>query len=165
MKKIYVFLTSAIVMGILLTGCAGEPLELKISSDMIKVANDAGIVITAEQETTNTDGSITYIIKKSDHSKLLDAVSDNIDVAIAKVFEIETHGELFKDIAFSEDYTTLTVKMQDASTNLLYVLFFLPEVVLKGEMYQQFNGVQDSSIKLIVIDDATGEVVAEEVLP
>lgn len=158
MKKIYVFLAMSIVMSIILVGCSTEPVVITLAADMVGFARDAGIEDSADTEITNEDGSVTYTITKAKHSELLDKVSGSIEMMVAEVLTLEETSELFKEIAFSDDYTALTLKMDNAADNQFSLIVLYP-VMFTCLTYQQFNGIESPSIAVTAIDAVTGEVL------
>lgn len=163
MKKNYAFLMGAIVICTLFVGCSAEPVEVTIPFEMGFMTNEPTIIIIAEQETKNDDGSVTYVMTKANYSNLLDSVETFIETTITEILTSKDFPEIFEEIEFSDDYTTLTVKMNDALTNQGYSLALIA-IMGMSTLHQQIAGVEIPSSQLIISDAATGEVVFDEIM-
>lgn len=163
MKKIYVSLSSAIVICTLLAGCTAKLVEMTLTADMIELSNNSGLGVTTEQKTTHDDGSATYVLTKANHSKFIEGIANSIDTSIAEMVESEDFSEIFESIESNNNYTAITVTMHNPKINQFYMIG--PSIVGSiSLMYQQANNVENPSVKITQIDAATGEVVSEDII-
>jgi uncharacterized lipoprotein YehR (DUF1307 family) len=133
------------------------PASLFEDEDMGEVKKDAaekGI----HDVVVNEDGSVTYIMSKSQHRKLLEDLRKTLDENIAKMLS-EDEG-IFKEISFNGDCTELTVKVDIENYTAFDNLSLLGHE-FSGIMYQVFNAVPDveQAVKTNIVDHQTGEVI------
>lgn len=107
--------------------------------------------------TLNSDGSVTYVMSKDQHSKMMDEIKANIDASLAEYIGSEETPTITA-IEPNDDYTdfkvtlsTDTVGLGESFTALAFMIF--------GAMYNVFNGTEAANISVSFINQATGEVI------
>ena len=114
----------------------------------------------------NGDGSLTYIMSKSQYRKMMNEIAKSIDDYTKEFLSNDENKSIFKDIAFSNDYTELNVKV-DASQYNEMSDFSLIGLNFHGLMYQAFDGVDSSklALKTNIINYSSGEIIKTSVYP
>lgn len=137
--------------------------ELTIPADYIEedVTQESLDADAAESNfksaTLNADGSVTYIMSKDQHSKMMDEMKANIDASLAEYIGSEDTPTITA-IEPNDDYTdfkvtlsTDTVGLSESFSALAFMIF--------GAMYNVFNGTETEDISVSFISQATGEVL------
>lgn len=94
---------------------------------------------TFKSATLNKDGSVTYVMSKSQHKKMLNTLKDSIADELNKIPNSTDYPNVTK-VEANDDYTKFTVTT--ASTELSFEEQFLSvQLYIYGGMYNAFNNL------------------------
>lgn len=94
---------------------------------------------TFKSATLNKDGSVTYVISKSQHKEMLNTLKDSIADELNKIPNSTDYPNVTK-VEANDDYTKFTVTT--ASTELSFEEQFLSvQLYIYGGMYNAFNNL------------------------
>ncbi|XCH79048.1 MAG: hypothetical protein WHF31_16260 [Candidatus Dehalobacter alkaniphilus] len=133
------------------------PASMFEGQDMEQVKKDA-LAEGVHEVTVNSDGSVTYIMSKSQHREMLNEIKKQIADSVTEFLADEENKATFKAVTFNGDYTEMTVKV-DKSQYAAFSTLNLLGLEFTAVMYQVFNGVEDGKLKVNMLDYSTGEVV------
>ncbi|WP_366249132.1 hypothetical protein [Terribacillus aidingensis] len=135
--------------------------EGQSAEDVIADAKEEGIEVTA-----NDDGSYTYKMSKSEHKKLMDEMSAELDKSTAEMVSSGDYPSI-KDISYNKDFSEFTMVVDKEAYENSMDGFASLGLGMSGMMYQLFNGADpdEYSITISVEDEASGEVIGEVVYP
>lgn len=114
----------------------------------------------------NEDGSVTYIMSKAQHKKMMDDMGKSITEYTEKLKSSEEFASI-KDVTHNKNYSAFTLIVDKvAFENSIDGLAVLG-LGIQGSLYQVFNGENPDSyqVKVSVKDEATKEVIREVVYP
>ncbi|PAE15843.1 hypothetical protein CHH91_11625 [Virgibacillus sp. 7505] len=135
--------------------------EGQSAEDVIADAKDKGIEVTA-----NDDGSYTYKMSKSEHKKLMDEMSAELEKSTAEMVSSGDYPSI-KDISYNKDFSEFTMVVDKEAYENSMDGFASFGLGMSGMMYQLFNGADpdEYSITISIEDEASGEVIGEVVYP
>lgn len=135
--------------------------EGQSAEDIVADAKEEGIEVTA-----NDDGSYTYKMSKSEHKKLMDEMSNELDKSTADMVSSGDYPSI-KDISYNKDFTKFTMVVEKEAYENSMDGFASLGLGMAGMMYQLFDGADpdDYSVSISVEDEASGEVISEVVYP
>ncbi|MFB1099387.1 hypothetical protein [Terribacillus sp. JSM ZJ617] len=135
--------------------------EGQSAEDVIADAKEEGIEVTA-----NDDGSYTYKMSKSEHKKLMDEMSAELDKSTAEMVSSGDYPSI-KDISYNKDFSAFTMVVDKEAYENSMDGFASLGLGMSGMMYQLFNGADpdEYSITISIEDEASGEVIGETVYP
>lgn len=114
----------------------------------------------------NDDGSVTYTMSKSDHSKLLKEMSDGIASYAEELAEEDTFASI-KKIEYNKSFSEFSMivdkeKYENSMDGLVSM-----GLGMQGVLYQTYEGVDSGKQKVTVNiqDESTGEVFHTIVYP
>lgn len=121
-----------------------------------KEAKAAGV----SEITQNEDGSVTMKMSKAAHQKMLDEYKGGIDESLTEMLNDKEAHPSFTEIAYNEDLTEFTVKVDPATYGGLEALSAIG-LYIAGNVYQALNAVPENQIKTIVnfVNKDTGEII------
>ncbi len=124
--------------------------EDMIDRDDISEAKKKGVEVTE-----NDDGTVTYKMPRSVHSKMMEEIEEEFNEVITALKEDSEFD--IKDIQHSKDFSTVSVTMdrekyEDTGGMILFSLSY------SAIYYQIFSGAKKVSVELEVKDAATGKV-------
>lgn len=94
---------------------------------------------TFKSATLNKDGSVTYVMSKSQHKEMLNTLKDSIADELNKIPNSTNYPNVTK-VEANDDYTKFTVTT--ASTELSFEEQFLSiQLYIYGGMYNAFNNL------------------------
>lgn len=138
--------------------------EVTFPASFVEDADMSEVEKSAKKEgvkkiTTNSDGSVTYVMSKSTHKKLLNELKKSADESIDEMLSDGSVPSIVS-ISYNDDVTQFDVKVDAGSYTGLESLVVLPCYVY-GNLYQIVNGVPEGEIKTIVnfVDNETGEII------
>ena len=103
------------------------------------------------------DGSITIVMRKSQHKKMMEELSKSIDDALQEMVGSEDYPNITA-VEHNDNYTSFTVTTK--SEELSFTESFSSIVFyLYGGMYNSFNGTPADNIHVDFINEASGEVI------
>lgn len=134
----------------------------KDNDEFIEEAKDNGV----KKVIQNDDGSLTLVMSKAAHKKMMKEMEENVIKAIE---ETKNSGDFpsVKDIKYNQSFTEFTLVVnKNAYENSLDGIAILG-LSLAGGMYQVFDGVKEEDIKIVVHveDEATGEIFHTATFP
>jgi PBP1b-binding outer membrane lipoprotein LpoB len=89
------------------------PASLFEGQDLEAVKKEA-LAEGVHEVTINADGSLTYIMSKSQYREMMDRMGESINDSITEFLASEDNKGVFKEIKFNKDYTLLTAKVDSA---------------------------------------------------
>lgn len=109
--------------------------------------------------TLNDDGSVTYVVSKAQHKKMMEALKESIDDGINKMIESENFPNITA-IDANDDYTEFTVSINGDSVGITESFSTLA-FYMYGGMYNSFNGSEADNISVKFINSASGALMQE----
>jgi hypothetical protein len=109
--------------------------------------------------TLNKDGSLIYVMTKSQHREMMVKLRNNIQEALDDMCGSEDYPN-FVSLKANDDYTEFEVVTKSEELNLKESFSVLGLYVYSG-MYNVFNGTKVDNIHLIFINEATGNIISE----
>ena len=107
--------------------------------------------------TLGDDGSITIVMSKAQHKKVMEELNKTLDEAVQEMVGSEDYPNITA-IEHNDDYTNfkVTTTSEELSFNESFsgVAFFM-----FGAMYNSFNGTSVDNIHVDFINEASGEVI------
>ncbi|GLI82654.1 hypothetical protein ANABIO32_03410 [Rossellomorea marisflavi] len=128
---------------------------------MIKEAKDEGV----KEVKKNDDGSLTYVMSKADHRKMMKEMKTNLEESID---EAKDGFDSIEDITYNKDFTEFTLLATDkASFNESMDALASFSVGVAGMLYHIFDGEDHDKIqiKVMIKDKSTGEQIDEMIYP
>lgn len=108
--------------------------------------------------TLNDDGSATYTMSKSQHKKMMDELSNNINTALTDMIGSEDYPN-FTDIKANDDFTQFTVTTKSEELNLTESISVMG-FYMYGGMYNIFNGTAVENVHVDFVNADTGEIIS-----
>ena len=108
--------------------------------------------------TLNDDGSATYVMSKSQHKKLMQEMSDNINNSLADMINSDDYPNI-TDIKANSDFTNFTVTTTSTElglTDSVSVMAFY----MYGGLYAIFNGTEVDNIHVDFVNADSGEIIS-----
>ena len=109
--------------------------------------------------TLNPDGSVTYVMTKHQHDKMMDELRSTIEDSLAELCDGETYPHFVK-VEHNDDYTvfklttsTQELTLEESFATLIFMIY--------GGMYNAFSGAEFDNIQILFIDENTGNVYDE----
>lgn len=130
----YQLISSSGLFNVALT-IPAEYVEGTTQKELNKQANEG----TFKSATLNKDGSVTYVMSKSQHKEMLNTLKDSIADELNKIPNSTDYPNVTK-VEANDDYTKFTVTT--ASTELSFEEQFLSvQLYIYGGMYNAFNNL------------------------
>ena len=107
--------------------------------------------------TLQDDGSITIVMSKSKHKKMMEELSKSIDEELQKMIGSEDYPN-FTAVEHNDDYTSFTVTTKSEELGFTESFSSLGFYIFGG-MYNSFNGTPVDNIHVDFINEASGEVI------
>ena len=103
------------------------------------------------------DGSITIVMSKSQHKKMMEELSKSIDDALQEMVGSEDYPNITA-VEHNDNYTSFTVTTKSEELGFTESFSSLA-FYLYGGMYNSFNGTPADNIHVDFINEASGEVI------
>lgn len=130
----YQLISSSGLFNVALT-IPAEYVEVTTQKELNKQAKEG----TFKSATLNKDGSVTYVMSKSQHKEMLNTLKDSIADELNKIPNSSDYPNVTK-VEANDDYTKFTVTT--ASTELSFEEQFLSvQLYIYGGMYNAFNNL------------------------
>ena len=123
-------------------------------ADLDKAVSEKGFM----SATLNGDGSVTYVMSKEAHAKMMETVKQTLDEAIAEMPLSEDYPQVTAVVA-NEDYTMFTVTTQNEVTTITESFCALA-LYSYGAMYNHYNATPADNVHVDFLNATTGEVIA-----
>lgn len=108
--------------------------------------------------TLNEDGSVTYVMTKSQHKKMMKDFKEYLNTSLAEMVQSEDYPD-FINIKTNDDFTefivTTTSDELDFAESFSVLTFYM-----FGGMYHVFNGTTVDNIHVEFINSDTGKVIS-----
>lgn len=108
--------------------------------------------------TLNEDGSATYIMKKSQHKKMMEDLSNSINMSLNEMVESDEY-ENITDIKTNSDFTDFTIITTSTELGLTEA-FSVMSFYMYGGMYHIYNGTPVENIHVEFINSESGKVIS-----
>lgn len=129
--------------------------EGKTQADYDALATENGY----KSATLNDDGSLTYVMTRAQHEKMMSEVRDNLEESLTEMCNNEDYPS-FVSINANSTYTDFTVTTTSEELGLMEGISVLGFYMIGG-MYNAFNGTPADNIHVVFVNDATGAVISE----
>ena len=137
--------------------------ELTIPADYMEGITQEDLDVTQKEKgymsaTLNDDGSVTYVISKSQHKAMMAEVAESIEQSMNELLLDENYS--FTSIEANDNYTDFTVAMSSSELNItesLSVLLFY----IYGGMYSEFSGEKIDNVHVAFVNAETGDIISE----
>lgn len=110
---------------------------------------------TVHSATLNDDGSVTYVMSKSQHKQLMDEMTQTVDEYLDEIVGSEDYPNITSATA-NDDYTVFTIVTKNEEPDMNET-FLAMALYMYGGMYNSFNGVIVDNIHVDFLNDASGE--------
>lgn len=129
--------------------------EGKTQTDFDALAAENGY----KSATLHDDGSLTYIMTRSQHEEMMSEVRANIDESLT---EMCNNGDYpsFVAIDANSGYTKFTVTTTSEELGLMEGISVLGFYMIGG-MYNAFNGTPVDNIHVVFVNEISGAVISE----
>ncbi len=107
--------------------------------------------------TLNDDGSVTYILTKKQHKKMMNELKDNINSSISEMIGSEDFPN-FTDITYNENFTEFEISTKSTELNMAD-RFSILGFYMYGGMYNIFNGTAADNISVKFVNADSGEEI------
>lgn len=106
----------------------------------------------------NEDGTVTYVMSKSQHDAALEDFRASVDELVAE--ENTTNPGLYEEVTYSDDMTQFTIVVADRKKYEQSMSMMSLSLLLGAGFYQIFYGVPEEDRKVIIeyVDGKTGDV-------
>lgn len=114
----------------------------------------------------NDDGSVTYTMSKSYHSKKLKEMGDEIAKSADEIITEGTFASI-KDITYNNSYSEFSLIVDKEAYQNSMDGFVTMALGMQGMLYQLFEGIDadNNKVTINVQDESTGEVFHTVVYP
>lgn len=109
--------------------------------------------------TLNDDGSVSYVMTRATHEKMMDDIREEIDSSLAEMVGSEEYPTITK-IEPNSTYTEFEVYLSTEEVGLAESFSALALYVFGG-MYNAFNGEPVDDIAVSFLNESTGTVIQE----
>ena len=109
--------------------------------------------------TLNDDGSVSYVMTRATHEKMMDDIREEIDSSLAEMVGSEEYPTITK-IEPNSTYTEFKVYLSTEEVGLAESFSVLALYVFGG-MYNAFNGEPVDDIAVSFLNESTGTVIQE----
>ena len=111
-----------------------------------------------ESATLNADGSVTYVMSRSQHKELMNQTKETIEQGLDDIVNSDDYPTITK-IDTNSDYTKFTITTTSTELNLIESITVL-QFYMYGGMYNSFNGTPADDVETIWINADSGEEIA-----
>lgn len=105
----------------------------------------------------NDDGSATYTMTKSQHKKMLNDLTENINSSLSEMVGSKEYPNI-TDISANKDFTSFTVTTKSTELDM-GESFSVISLYMYGGMYNVFSGDEVDNIHVDFINADTGELI------
>ncbi len=107
----------------------------------------------------NDDGSVTYVISKTQHKEMMEELETSIKDGLGEMVNSEEYPNLVS-IDTNNDYTEFTVVTENETPDFAEMLSTMI-FYMYGGMYNAFNGSKADNISVKFVNESSGNVVKE----
>lgn len=107
--------------------------------------------------TLNEDGSVTYVMTKSQHKELMTEYRDQINGSLAEMVGSEDYPNV-TDIQATDDFTAYTVKTTSTELTMSESFMVMAFYMYSG-MYSVFSGDEIDNVSVTFINSDSGEII------
>ncbi len=108
--------------------------------------------------TLNDDGSVTYVMTKEQHKKMLDGVKEGIDQNLNDMVGSEKYPNI-TSITTNENYTSFTITTKNSALDTAESFAVIGMYVFGG-MYAVFSGEEVYNIHVDFVNADSGEIIS-----
>lgn len=106
----------------------------------------------------NEDGSATYTMSKSQHKKMMEDFTSNIQESLDKMVGSEEYPNI-TSVTANSDFTAFTVTTKNEKPDLAES-FSVMAFYMYGGMYNIFNGTEVDNIHVDFVNADSGEIIS-----
>ncbi len=137
--------------------------ELTIPADFVGETTQEELDNSVEEKgyksaTLNDDGSVTYVMSKSQHEELLKGIAESIDKSMEEMVGSEDYPN-YTSVTANKDYTSFTIVTTSEELNMAES-FSIIAFYMFGGMYGAFAGEPPENVHVEFVNEATGEVIS-----
>lgn len=121
--------------------------------DLDKESSEKGY----KSATLNDDGSVTYIMTKSQHKNMMNDMKDNIDQELQNMIGSSDYPNI-TSIEANDDYTKLTVTTTSPELSMEESLSVF-QFYVYGGMYNAFNGTPIDNVHVDFVNSESGNII------
>lgn len=121
-----------------------EDLDLKVSEN----GYQTGVL--------NADGSVTYVMTKSQHKKMIESCRQDINDSLSEMIESQDYS--FTNIETNDDFTSFTITTTSTELDLAESFSVMSFYILGG-IYNAFNGTTVDNIHVEFVNQDSGEII------
>ena len=122
--------------------------------DLDKTANEKGY----KSATLNSDGSVTYVMTKAQHKKMMDEMAEEINAELQGLVGSEDYPN-FTKVEANSDYTKFTISTTSTELDLAES-FSVINFYMQGGLYNIFNGTPVDNIHVDFVNAESGEIIS-----
>jgi ABC-type Na+ efflux pump permease subunit len=108
--------------------------------------------------TLNSDGSVTYVMTKSQHKEMLDGIAESINASLEEMVGSEDYPNVTA-VTANDDFTGFTITTKNEEPDLSES-FAVMALYTYGGMYAIFSGEEVDNIHVDYVNDVSGEVIS-----
>lgn len=109
--------------------------------------------------TLNADGSVTYVITKTQHKEMMDGISQSINESLSEMAGSEEYPTISR-VEANKDYTQYKVYLSTEEIGISESMASFGFYIFSG-MYHVFNGTEPGNVNIQFLSEATGEIIQE----
>lgn len=137
--------------------------ELTIPADFVEGVTQEELDEAADEEgyksaTLNSDGSITYVMTKAQHKKMMTEITEGINMELQGMVGSEDYPN-FTKIEANSDYTKFTITTTSTELDLAES-FSVINFYMQGGLYNIFNGTPVDNIHVEFVNAESGEIIS-----
>ncbi|HIX13874.1 MAG TPA: flagellar hook-length control protein FliK [Candidatus Anaerofilum faecale] len=108
--------------------------------------------------TLNNDGSVTFVMSKSQHKEMMAEMAASLDESLSEMVGTEDYPNVQK-IEHNDDYTSFTITTTSTELSLQESMSAMVYYV-SGGMYNTFAGNPSANIHVDFVNADSGEIIA-----
>ena len=112
-----------------------------------------------QSATLNADGSITYVMTKAQHNKMMEGIRESIDESLSSMGNSDDYPGMVS-VKANDDYTKFTVTMSTDEVGMESSFAVMMFYISSG-MYHVFNGTEVDNVNVQYVKEGTGEILQE----
>lgn len=108
--------------------------------------------------TLNSDGSVTYVMTKSQHEEMLSGIKESIDQSLSEMVGSSDYPNI-TNVEHNADYTSFTITTKNAEPDLSES-FSVMALYMYGGMYGIFSGEKVDNVHVDFKNADSGEIIS-----
>ena len=108
--------------------------------------------------TLNADGSVTYVMTKSQHKEMMDGITESINQSLSEMVGSTEYPNITA-VTANDDFTSFTITTKNAEPDMSES-FAVIGLYMYGGMYAIFNGETADNIHVDFVNADSGEIIS-----